>query len=241
MARLQLSMRGLLIAVAACGLLCWPLGIVADRVVNARNERRCSANLIKIGNALYRYEAKYGHFPPPYLADATGKPAHSWRVLLLEFLDLDLFCAYDFKEPWDGPNNSQLAARMPRVYACPNRNGPQNTNRTSYAVIVGPKSAFPGSGVVKITDIQDDPTILVAEVDSVNIPWMEPRDLHVDQLGSNDWVELPQPGISSRDHGGAGLLCFGGRVKRLRPAMQVYYVRIMVTIAGYEPIEQDNL
>ena len=34
---------------------------------------------------------------------------HSWRVLLLPYLDRsDLYKAYDFTEPWDGPNNRKL-------------------------------------------------------------------------------------------------------------------------------------
>jgi Protein of unknown function (DUF1559) len=242
MARFQLSLRGLMIAVAICGLLCWPLGLVIERVVHSRNEGRCSANLVEIGNALYQYESKYGHFPPAYVADATGKPAHSWRVLLLEFLEPTLFGAYDFKESWDGPNNSKLLARMPRVYACPNRLGRQKTRRSSYAVIVGAQSAFRGSGVVKIADITDRglniPTILVAEVESLDIRWMEPRDLRVDQLGSNDWTVVSQPGISSEDHHGAGLLCVGGRVRRLSPAPQGHYLRSMVTISGNESFTQ---
>ena len=61
------------------------------------------------------------HVPPAYFADESGKPLHSWRVLILPFLDEGaLYKQYDFSEPWDGPNNSRLLARMPRVWPhCP--------------------------------------------------------------------------------------------------------------------------
>jgi hypothetical protein len=72
----------------------------------------------------------------------------------------------------------------------------------------------------------------------MNIPWMEPRDLRVDQLGSNDCAGLPQPGISGLDHDGAGLLCFGGRVMRIKPAMLLYHVKGMVTISGNEQVSE---
>jgi len=46
-----------------------------------------SSQLKQISIALQSYSAKYNSFPPAYIADADGKPMHSWRVLLLPFLD----------------------------------------------------------------------------------------------------------------------------------------------------------
>ena len=58
----------------------------------------------------------------PYVADATGRPMHSWRVLILPFLEQQsLYEQYDFREPWDGPNNIQLLGNMPDVFSCPSR------------------------------------------------------------------------------------------------------------------------
>jgi len=230
-------MRGLMIVVPICGLCCWPLGLFVERAIDARSEARCLANLVEIGAAMHQYEAKYGHFPPAYVTDATGKPAHSWRVLLLEFLNPALFREYNFHEPWDGPHNSKLASKMPRVYACPSRDGPESTKVSSYAVIVGAESAFPESGVVTVSDITDRtlniPTILVAEVASLNIPWTEPRDIRIDRMES-DWNDLRRSGISSRHRNGAGLLCFGGQVRRVRQTTLMYTLRSMVTISGNE-------
>ncbi len=241
MARFQLSVRGLMIAVPICGLACWPLGLFAKRAIDDRNEAVCSANLVEIGFAMHQYEAKYGHFPPAYVPDATGKPAHSWRVLLLEFLDPAFFHQYNFHEPWDGPHNSKLASKMPRVYACPSRGGPESAKVSSYSVIVGALSAFPEDAVVKVTDITDRtlniPTILVAETASLNVPWTEPRDLRIDQMES-DWNDLRRSGISSRHRNGAGLLCLGGQVRRARPTTLMYTLRAMVTISGNESVTE---
>ena len=39
-------------------------------------------------------------WPPAYLADRDGKPMHSWRVLILPFLEQqELYRAYHFDEP----------------------------------------------------------------------------------------------------------------------------------------------
>jgi len=228
-----------MVVVLASGLLCWPIALVAQRASAVRSEADCSANLAAIGVAMHLYHAKYGHFPPAFVPDAQGRPAHSWRILLLEFLDPALFSKYDFHEAWDGPHNRRLAAKIPHVYACPSRRGPENANRTSYAVIVGPESAFPGKDVVRLSDITDTafniPTILVAEVVNMDIPWTEPRDLPTEQLPQDCESRLPpRPGISSCDRRGAGLLMLDGQVRRVRPTIRHDTLKYMITISGDE-------
>ena len=45
---------------------------------------------------------------------------HSWRVLILPYLDRpDLYAEYRFDEPWDGPNNIKLLQTMPKTYELP--------------------------------------------------------------------------------------------------------------------------
>src|SRR5262245_30030320 len=47
----------------------------------------CSNNLHNIAIALRNYESVYHCLPPAYTVDAEGKPLHSWRTLLLPFLE----------------------------------------------------------------------------------------------------------------------------------------------------------
>jgi hypothetical protein len=228
-----------MVVVALSGLVCWPLGIAAEKASAARSEADCTANLAAIGAAMHQFLAKYGHFPPAFVPDARGKPAHSWRVLLLEFLEPALFSEYDFSTPWDSPHNRRLAAKMPGVYACPGRRGAGNSNRTSYTVIVGPESAFPGSRAVKLSEITDTsyniPTILVAEVANMDTPWTAPADLLMSQMPHNcNSIPPPQPGISSSHQRGAGLLLLDGQVKRVKPTIGHYWLKCMITISGSE-------
>jgi hypothetical protein len=73
-----------------------------------------SARLQHIELALEVYYEAHGCYPPQYLVDGQGKPAHSWRVLLLPYLGYDeLYRRYRFDEPWNGPHNSLLAGEMP--------------------------------------------------------------------------------------------------------------------------------
>lgn len=69
----------------------------------------CLNNIKCITMALHEYAEDHGHFPPTFITDDTGKPMHSWRVLILPYLEEStLFAQYNFDEPWDGPNNSKL-------------------------------------------------------------------------------------------------------------------------------------
>ncbi|MCI0357956.1 MAG: DUF1559 domain-containing protein [Planctomycetaceae bacterium] len=103
---------------------------------------RCQNNLRHISIALQNYHDVYKSFPPAYVADASGKPMHSWRVLILPFLEQQaLYDLYRFDEPWDGPNNSQLAGTILKIFQCPS-DGKGSAGQTSYVAVVAP--ARPG-------------------------------------------------------------------------------------------------
>ena len=79
-----------------------------------------------------------------------GRPWHSWRILILPYIEAEgLFEEYGFSEPWDGPNNRQLAGRMPRLYAFHGDERPGNTT-TNYLAVIGPETAWPGASTVSI-------------------------------------------------------------------------------------------
>ncbi len=115
---------------------------------------------------------------------------HSWRVLILPYLESAQAQAvasqYRFDEPWDGPHNRKLAGKMPDLYRCPN--SPPNSVTTSYVAVVGPGTTWPGGEPgVKRGDSRAafqafEEKILLVESCGVKIPWMEPRDLELDQL-----------------------------------------------------------
>ena len=142
---------------------------------------RCENNLKQIGIALHSYHEEHGCFPPPYLADASGKPMHSWRVLLLPYMDgQHLYERYRFDEPWNGPNNSKLAGEVPYMYRCADV-PPGSTTATAYLAVVGATTMWPASGTVKLDDITDgtDQTLAVVEVENSGVNWLEPRDLQL--------------------------------------------------------------
>jgi uncharacterized protein DUF1559 len=223
------------------------LVIAASESRPAARRASCQNNLKQIGLALHCYHDVYGSFPPAYIADASGKPIHSWRVLILPFLEQQaLYEAYSFDEPWDGPNNSKLAAKMPRVFECPSeiRHSPP-IFETSYVAVVGANTVWPGENSVSMKQVHNGLpyTLLVAEAHESGIHWMEPRDLHMVQmpLAVN---AIRGQGIGSvhgtSDDRGRGncaqvLLC-DGSVRTLKNDIPPATLRALLTIAGGETV-----
>ncbi|MGH8163840.1 MAG: DUF1559 domain-containing protein, partial [Rhodanobacteraceae bacterium] len=124
------------------------LSLFLPAIQGARESARraqCTANLQRIGQAMQNYHDAYQCFPPAYVADEKGRPLHSWRALLLPYLEPNLAAQYRWDEPWDGPNNELLHARMPAVYHCPSDPSPSTTGVTDYVVVHGPGAIFDGA------------------------------------------------------------------------------------------------
>jgi hypothetical protein len=224
-----------------------PFGIVLltlliQMQINPREAsyRACCINQLKqIGIALHNYHDRYGSFPPAYVADADGKPMHSWRVLLLPFMEeSDLFEQYRFDEPWDGPNNRKL--HMPVwCYRCPSAT--DNDVATNYVAVVGPATAWPGTKSTKFSDFADGTsnTIMVVEIANSGIHWMEPRDLHVVQMNTKINGK-PGQGISSNHPTGACVLFADGSARFLYDNLPPETVKALLTIDGGEKVSPDD-
>lgn len=208
-----------------------------DDDAEVRSFLQTVGNLKGIAIAMHAYHDKYKHFPPAYLT-LNGKPAHSWRVLLLEFLDERLFEQYRFDEPWDGPNNRRLARKMPRHYRVPT-DDKQRTMLTSYVVLRGAKTIFPGDKPTRIADITDGlgNTILVAEAEGFKIHWMEPRDWDVDVAGIQI-SDVAKPGFSSYNRRGPCVALADGIIIRLSPKAPAEQLAAMSTIAAGEKVDR---
>src|SRR5688500_8670454 len=103
----KFSLARMLLWVAACGCI-FTIGRAAWIALStAGDEARrssCLGHCCQLGIALHSYHDEYGSFPPAYVADANGKPMHSWRVLILPFIEEQaLYQRYRFNEPWNGP------------------------------------------------------------------------------------------------------------------------------------------
>ena len=206
-------------------------------------KRSCEANLIKIGMALRAYEDAHGTLPPAFIPDASGKPMHSWRVLILPYLDEQgLYSRYDFNEAWDGPNNVQLISHMPDVYRCTADPDARALGETSYMVITGAATFFPDGKATSINNAQDDLTtsILVVETQVTGVTWLNPKDLKAERMQYVVNGSLGQE-LGSHHFEGAHVLLADGTVLFLDDATAADYIEGMATMSGNESIPWDIL
>ena len=88
-------------------------------------------------------------------------------------------------EPWDGPNNRQLADEIYGVFSCPSYDsGNGETNNTNYCLVTGLGTLFESDRAPEFVDIKDGSsnTAILVEVNHGEIHWMEPRDLTLDEV-----------------------------------------------------------
>ena len=83
----------------------------------------CQNEIQQIGLALHHYHDEYQSFPVSF-KDENGQPLHSWRVLILPYLDSSnhdnqkLYDRYRFEEPWDSPHNLTLHNKIGKLFQC---------------------------------------------------------------------------------------------------------------------------
>jgi len=144
----------------------------------AARATQCRNNLKQIGLALYQYQSTWGSFPPAFTVDAYGNRLHSWRTLILPYLEeQSLYSRIDLSKPWDDPANAELANARVHAFACPSISIPQT--HTNYMAIVDPRGVFYSDASESATEGNGvkSQSIFVVEVDAQRaIPWMSPQD-----------------------------------------------------------------
>lgn len=156
--------------------------------VSSREHARraqCRYNLLFIGLALSNYASDYGRLPPAYTVDADGRPLHSWRTLILPYLDNQpLYDKIDLSMPWDDPVNQVARETIIPCYACPlaanfERSIGSQHGYSSYLAVVSDGSCFQpieSHAFSEITDRPDQTLLVVEAPPEASVPWMSPED-----------------------------------------------------------------
>ncbi len=212
------------------------VAIVAPSLAVARvaaYKTQSANNLTLIAQALDQYHLKHGRYPPAYVTDKTGKPMHSWRVLILPELGYyDIYRQYDFNLPWDQGVNATLVTRMPPVFAAPGDDGATISKETSYLAVIGPDTMFPGANQSRTREEVSDGvsgTILIVESTGSGICWMEPKDLEVKKM--NYSINGATNGCIRGEHpDGAGVVMVDGKSRFLSKDEAPEFVEAMLTV-----------
>ena len=188
----------------------------------------CLNNLKCIGLALQNYALDHGALPPAYTVDGKGRRLHSWRTLILPYMDQEsLYRAIDLSKPWDDPVNKLASETVVSMYRCPLSEGPGNA--TTYLAVVGEDACFRETEPRKLGEITDglSGTMMVIEAgEETAVPWMKPVDADealVVGLGAKRKLPHPEGMVA----------CFAdGSVRLLRAETAAEVRRGMVSISG---------
>jgi len=227
---------GRVIAALVAALLLAALFLPATRSSReAARRSQCTNNLKQIALAIESYASDKGEYPPAYTQDAQGRRLHSWRTLILPYLEQSkLFDAIDLTKPWDDPANAHVRAVNVDVYTCPSAG--VMPGLTTYLGVTGPKSLFSGPIPRKRDEATDDPQTTISVVDVAEdqaVPWMSPSDVSDDEL-----LRIDEDAKSN--HPGIFLAAsLDGQVRPLSKSVDAGVLRAMLTIDGGEALNDD--
>ena len=154
---------------------------------------QCCNNEKQIMLALHTYYDAHHRshsFPPAYSTDVNGKPLHSWRVLILPFLEQgELYEQIRLDEPWDSEYNRQFHNKMPSCYWCNSASSHRagKAGMTCYMRVVGTGTTTDGPGTIeiKLNEIKGRLSEIVALVEVYpTVNWMAPVDISPEQLAA---------------------------------------------------------
>ena len=200
-------------------------GIQAGR--EAARRMQCVNNIKQIVLAFHNYHDAQNGFPVLYTVDADGKPLHSWRVLILPFIEqTELYDKIRLNEPWDSEYNKQFHNVVVPAYVCPDNTLCKPGKNCTYVVIGG--SATSGQVFVPARETNNRPvntfsaipdgtsnTLAVVEVKEP-FCWMDPAaDITLDELAKG--INAADGRCGSFHQGGCNVGIFDGSV-RLAPA-----------------------
>jgi type II secretory pathway pseudopilin PulG len=225
----------LLAVIGVIGLL---IALLLPNVRSAREAARrsqCSGHLTMIAVALHNYESDYGCLPPAHTVDATGKPLHSWRTLILPYLEqAALYAKIDLSKPWDDPANQAARDAKIATYQCPSADLP--AGHTTYLAVVSPGSCLQPARPRPLAEITDghNSTLIVLDVNAEHaVHWMSPAD-----AGESLALSFAAAGQTSHPGGTQGLFV-DGTVRFLSQSTKLPTLRTLISIAGDDEVANE--
>lgn len=201
--------------------------------------------------SLHNYHSYYGTFPPAHVTDENGTPIHSWRVLILPFVEeKSLYEQYDFSEPWNGPNNVRLLNQMPRIFHTASE--PNSNCFTNILAFTGENTAFPAPRSRSLSDLHNgaENIALLGEITNSKVPWLSPTDFDLDagplemqQLGVDRLISENAPLKLSAVDWRLPHIVFADSIHAfaVRREIPIEKLQAILSIADDEPITRDQL
>ena len=182
----------------------------------AARRMQCVNHLKMITLAIHNYHDVNSALPPLYSVDKNGKPLHSWRVLLLPYMEQQaLYELIRHDEPWDSEYNSQFHDWVVPYYSCPTNPLCGPGEGCTYVAVAGEAfvPAVKGrEGVHTFARLEDGTSNTLAVIE-VREPfcWMDPTaDIELEDLAQG----INADGRCGSFHpGGCNIALFDGSVR----------------------------
>ncbi|MCF7961714.1 MAG: DUF1559 domain-containing protein [Pirellula sp.] len=234
-------LAGLCVVLLVCGGILAALLLPAVQAAReAARRMQCTNNMKQIGLALHNYESAYKSLPPAYTVDSEGNRLHSWRSLILPYLEQSaVYNRIDFSKPWDHPDNEFIRELNVPTFMCPSTKLPNGY--TTYVAVVAPNGVFSGPTPTNFQDIKDglSNTLMVVETTEAKaVHWMEPNDTDLNAFIAS--LPGPVPPNDRHAHTGGSVVTFGdGSVQFLSSNTPVETLQALVTSNGGERVNTD--
>lgn len=220
------------------------IGIVIAFLLPARRgvresarRNQCLNNLKQIAIALQNYADVHHSLPPAYTTDANGKPLHSWRTLILPFMEeQQLYDSIDLTKPWDHPANARASNTPLSFCGCPSADIPET--HTTYLAIVTPTSCLQPTTPRGLSEVKDGgrQTLMLIEVDAEHaVPWMSPVDADEKLV-----LSLGGPTSRTRHPNGMSAAFADGHVEFLLNDLPAAQRRAIISVAGNDKAELEG-
>ena len=186
-------------------------------------------NARSIARALHAYEKTHNRFPAAVEPGSNGRPAQSWRVVIMPYLekvDGDVRSGYDNSKGWQEGINLPLSKRDVDAFNSP-RGKTQQQGITHFVGIVGPDTGLSNNGrgnnVAAFRDGISNTIIAIEYIDS-DIPWSKPEDISPEKA-----IEIIKSNKSSL---GTIAIFADGHTQKIPHTVQEDVLRAMLTKSG---------
>ncbi len=129
---------------------------------------------------------------------------------VLPFVEqMALYKEFHLDEPWDSEHNRKLIEKMPAAFRCPASKLRQKQGLSTYRVVSGEGTVFPGPEGIPIKEIKDGSsnTLMIVEVDDEHaVIWTKPEGLPFDPKN-------PARGLGGQFKGGFNAALCDGSVR----------------------------
>ncbi|GAA4425258.1 DUF1559 domain-containing protein [Bremerella cremea] len=215
------------------------LPAIAQMRTDARNKAN-QQQIAKLINALNAYHDTHGTFPPAYFLDDKGKPAHSWRVMILPQLGYQhLYDQYKFDEAWNSAHNVNVTMQMPSVFRAFDETSANNTI-THFAAVVGNRSIFPRDKSVGRAQALDAPEgiLTIVELNGIGLDWTDPTNNYdIDSPQGTMIIRTDPNAPASTLSGNVGML--NGDTYHFHENTSPVRLQALATRSGSEPLDID--